>query len=90
MSRTLRRGGWGNPRYQHMSWREKPEDEMEDPRYLQWKYLKVYSDHWTCSPSRTDKQIANRWDRRQWNREANKEEPQLPINHRHWMLWDWW
>lgn len=87
MSRTLRRGGWGNPRYQHMSWWEKL-DEMEDPLYLQWKYRKVYADHWTCSPPSSVKAINNRIDRARWNREAKKEEPQF-INHKHWGIWKW-
>lgn len=90
MSRSLRRGGWGNPLYQHMGWLEKPDDEMEDPRYRRWKYLKVYADHWSCGPSGKTKAISNRWDRRKWNREALKEEPQLPRNHRHWGIWEWW
>jgi hypothetical protein len=60
MSRTLRRGGWGNPLYQHMSYWDIPQDEVEDPRYRGWQYSKVYSDHWTCSPPAAAKKINNR------------------------------
>lgn len=89
MSRTLRRGGWGNPLYQHMSWWEKIDlDEKSDPLYQQWMYRKVYSDHYSCSPPSSWKKINNRIDRARWNREARKDDPQF-VNHRHWGFWNY-
>lgn len=89
MSKTLRRGGWGNPIYQHINYYDVPAGEWRNPLYRYWKYRKIYDEHWTCSPTSKQKKLDNRIDRRRWNREAKKEEPQL-TNHRHRGLWAWW
>lgn len=92
MSKTLRRGGWGHPKYQHdnVIWWKHLELAAQDPLHRQWFYRKVYDEHWTCSPPSSMKKIYNRIDRRRWNYEATKPEPQLPRNHRRWGMWAWW
>lgn len=44
--------------------------------------------HWQMPDS--FHKTCNRLDRRRWNREALKPEPQLPRNHRHWGQWVYW